>query len=545
MSSSSRKKSRLGILARMNDLVPVKRALLSVYHKEGLCRLGAALAQRGVELLSTGGTARTLRDAGLKVKDVSEETRFPEMMDGRVKTLHPRIHGALLGRRDVDAEVMAEHAIRGIDLVVCNLYPFENTVRRPDAAFEDVIEQIDIGGPSMIRSAAKNHRFVAVVTDHAQYDQVMAAFEAGDGALSGELRLALAKTAFARTAAYDAAIARWLSEQAGETLPESLGAARRERVLRYGENPHQEAALYVDPLAPVGSLATARVCGGKALSFNNYGDVESAWALVREFDEPACVVVKHANPCGAAVAATPLAAYEAAVACDPRSAFGGIVALNRPLEADVAAAMAVKDRFLEVVIAPGVEDDALACFAADGAPTWGKSLRVLDAVTAKAWPFGLDVRSIDGGVLVQTRDHTPFGPGAPRTVTKAQPTPQQAADMHFAWRVCKHVRSNAIVLALGERAVGVGAGQMSRVEATELAVLRARRHGAETGTSLDGMVAASDAFYPFNDGIEAALDAGASAIVQPGGSRNDENAIGLCDERGIPMWFAGHRHFRH
>ncbi len=532
----------------MSDLVSVQRALLSVYDKTGLVELGQALAARGVELLSTGGTARALRDAGLEVKDVSEETDFPEMMDGRVKTLHPRIHGGLLALRDDDGHVasMDEHGIRAIDMVVCNLYPFEDTVRQEGVAFQDVIEQIDIGGPSMVRSAAKNHRFVAIVTDTAQYEDVLAELETNDGALSIDLRRKLAAAAFARTAAYDGAIGRWFAEQTGDTLPASIGSARRTQTLRYGENPHQEAALYVDPLAPHGSLAAATVLGGKALSFNNYGDVESAWALVREFaGEPACVVIKHANPCGAALAATPLEAYEAAVACDPRSAFGGIVALNRPLTKDIAAAMAVKDRFLEVVIAPGVDEDAYGVFLADDAPKWGKSLRVLDAGTAETPPFGHDVRSIDGGLLVQTRDRQAFGEGAPKTATKTEPTEQQARDMHFAWRVCKHVRSNAIVLAKDGRAVGVGAGQMSRVEATEIAVIRAKRYAEETGHSLDGMVAASDAFYPFNDGIEAALDAGASALIQPGGSRNDENAIRLCDERGVPMWFAGNRHFRH
>ncbi len=408
----------------MPDLVSVKRALLSVYDKTGLVELGQALAGRGVELLSTGGTARALRDAGLDVKDVSEETGFPEMMDGRVKTLHPRIHGALLGLRDnaEHSSAMDEHGIRPIDLVVCNLYPFEATVQQEGVSFEDVIEQIDIGGPSMVRSASKNHRSVAIVTDPVQYGALLSELEEHDGRTSAALRTRLARAAFARTAAYDSAIARWLAQQAGESFPATFSVAQRVAELRYGENPHQQAALYVDPMAPRGSLAAAKLLGGKAISFNNYGDVESAWALVREFDDPTCVVIKHANPCGAATAATPLDAYERAVACDPRSAFGGIVALNRPLTVDVAKAMAVKERFLEVVIAPGVDDDALAAFTAEGAPKWGKSLRVLDAGTATTAPYGMDVRSIDGGFLVQTRDAIPFGDGCPKVVTE-RPNP--------------------------------------------------------------------------------------------------------------------------
>jgi phosphoribosylaminoimidazolecarboxamide formyltransferase/IMP cyclohydrolase len=531
----------------MNHLVPIRRALLSVYDKTGLVELGRALVQRGVELLSTGGSARTLREAGLEVKDVAEETGFPEMMDGRVKTLHPRIHGGLLALRDDEGHMAAMKAngIRAIDLVVCNLYPFEATVQQAGVTFEEVIEQIDIGGPSMVRSAAKNHRFVAIVTDPKQYADVLAQLEANEGALSGALRRTLAQAAYARTAAYDAAISRWFAEQEGAALPLSFGPTVRGETLRYGENPHQEAAIYLDPMAPAGSLGAARLLGGKAISFNNYGDVDSAWMMVREFEEPACMVIKHANPCGAALAATPLEAYERAVACDPRSAFGGIVALNRPLTAEIARAMAVPDRFLEVVIAPGVDADALAVFLSDEAPKWGRSLRILDAGTAATPPFGLDVRSIDGGLLVQTRDRAPFAEGKPSLATERAPSEQEAADLHFAYRICKHTRSNAIVLAKDGRAVGVGAGQMSRVEATEIAVTRARRYAEESGTTLEGMVVASDAFYPFNDAIETALDAGARAVIQPGGSRNDERAVALCNERGIAMWLAGNRHFRH
>jgi phosphoribosylaminoimidazolecarboxamide formyltransferase/IMP cyclohydrolase len=373
----------------------------------------------------------------------------------------------------------------------------------------------------------------------------MAELAASDGRTSLALRRRLAAAAFARTGAYDAAIGRWFAGQVGETLPLTLGPARREATLRYGENPHQQAAVYVDPMAPEGSLATARLLGGKAISFNNYGDVDAAWGLVREFEQPACVVIKHANPCGAATAGSLADAYARAVACDPRSAFGGIVALNRPLTVGIARAMAVRERFFEVAIAPGVEDGVLEVFTGDGAPKWGKSLRLLDAGTASVPPSGLDVRTIDGGLLAQTRDGAAYGEGGPKAVTSRTPTDAEAADLDFAWRVCKHVRSNAIVLAKGGRAVGVGAGQMSRVEATELAAARARRWAEENGESLEGCVAASDAFYPFNDAIEAALEVGARAIVQPGGSRNDEAAVALCNERGVAMWFAGHRHFRH
>ena len=529
------------------DLVPIRRALVSVYDKQGLDTLGAALAARGVEVLSTGGTAQALRAAGVSVKDVAEETGFPEMMDGRVKTLHPRIHGALLGLRDDTGHTaaMAEHDISPIDLVVCNLYPFEDTVARKGVTFEEAIEQIDIGGPSMIRSAAKNHRSVAVVTDPSQYESLLGDLAAHDGATSATARRTWAEAAFNVTASYDAAISTWLAGRRGEAMPQRFGTTRKHTVLRYGENPHQQAALYVDPRAPEGSLTRAHVLGGKALSFNNFNDVDAAWALVREFEDPTCVVIKHANPCGAASDDDLLAAYEAAVACDPRSAFGGIVALNRPLSLAVAQAMAVPERFLEVVIAPGIEPGAAAAFTAADAPKWGKNLRLLDAGVVGNGPTGLDVRSVDGGLLVQTADGALFGQDAPRVVTARVPDDREAADLAFAYRLAKHVRSNAIVLVKDRRAVGVGAGQMSRVEATEIAALRARRYAEEAGVDLTGMVVASDAFYPFNDAIERAVAAGARAIVQPGGSLNDKRAIRYCDENELAMWFAGNRHFRH
>jgi len=528
-------------------LPQVKRALLSVHDKTGLVAFAQVLAQRGVALISTGGTAKALRDAGLAVTDVSQVTGFPEMMDGRVKTLHPKIHGGLLALRDAatHVEAMRQHAIEPIDLVVVSLYPFEATVAKVGVTREEAIEQIDIGGPAMIRSAAKNHRSVGVVTDPAQYEGVLADLAQHDGRLSQVLRERLALAAYARTSAYDAAISSWLALQAGEALPPVLGTAKKALTLRYGENPHQEGALYLDPAAPDGSLVRARVLGGKELSFNNYGDAEAAWALVRELSEPACVVIKHANPCGTAMRPTLRAAYEAAVACDPRSAFGGVLALNRPLSVELARAMAVPERFFEVLVAPGLEEGAEAVFLAPSAPKWGRSLRLLDAGRVYARPAGLDVRGIDGGYLVQQRDGALFETGYPRTVSKRAPSEREAKDLAFACAVVKHVRSNAIVLAKDLTAVGVGAGQMSRVEATELAVLRARRWAKESGGSLAGCVVASDAFYPFNDGIEAALEAGATAVAQPGGSRNDEAAVALCDARGAAMWFTGRRHFRH
>ncbi len=531
----------------MPELVPLRRALLSVSDKTGLLDLARALAARGVDLVSTGGTARALRDAGLAVRDVSDLTGFPEVMDGRVKTLHPKVHGALLARRDLaeHARAIAAHGIESIDLVVCNLYPFEATLRRADVPAEGVVEEIDIGGPSMTRSAAKNHEWTAIVVEPAQYEGLLRELDARDGATSFAYRRALAARAFARTAAYDAAIARWFQTEIGEPLPFGFGPATKSRDLRYGENPHQVAAFYVDPLAPAGSLAAARVLGGKELSYNNIGDADAAWALVREWSEPACVVVKHANPCGVALGASALEAWERALACDPRSAFGGVVALNRPLTPDVARAMAVPERFLEVLVAPGIRDDAAARFVAEGAPAWGASLRLIDAATVGRGVHGLHVRSVDGGLLVQGADAAGADDTTWQVVTARAPDPREAADLAFAWRVVKHVRSNAIVLAKDSQALGVGAGQMSRVEATEIAVLRAQRMAEEASATLAGCVVASDAFYPFNDAIERALDAGATAFIQPGGSRNDARARALCDERGVAMVITGRRHFRH
>jgi phosphoribosylaminoimidazolecarboxamide formyltransferase/IMP cyclohydrolase len=523
----------------------VRRALISVHDKTGLVDFAKALADRGVELLSTGGTAKALRSAGLAVRDVSEETGFPEMLDGRVKTLHPRVHGALLGLRDHPShqEQMAAHGIRPIDLLVVNLYPFEATVRNPDVTLEEAIEQIDIGGPAMLRSAAKNHRSVGVVTDPGQYAAVLADLAANRGALSEELKAALGRQVFARTAAYDAAIHQFLASRAGEALPAAIGTAWRAQTLRYGENPHQAAAMYVDPRAPRGSLARALLRGGKEPSFNNFLDADAAWGLVREFDAPAAVVVKHTNPCGAATGGDALEAFDRALACDPRSAFGGIVALNRPLTEALARRIAAGETFLEVLVAPGVEPAAVTALV-EG-PKWGKNLRILDVETATPASFGLDVRGIDGGLLVQQRDAELMDPAGVHVATRRAPTEAEQAALFFAYRVVKHVRSNAIVVAVGTQAVGVGAGQMSRVEATELAVQRAQRWASEPGRSLEGAVLASDAFFPFNDAIERAAGAGVRAIIQPGGSRNDDAAVAWCDAHGLSMILAGHRHFRH
>ena len=523
---------------------PVRRALLSVSDKSGLVDFARALAARGVELISTGGTAKALRAAGLAVKDVSEETGFPEMLDGRVKTLHPKIHGALLGLRDDPrhAEAMAAHGIVAIDLVVVNLYPFEATVREAGVTLEEAVEQIDIGGPSMIRSAAKNHRSVGVVTDPAQYEAVLSDLAENRGALSDATKAALARAAYARTAAYDAAIHGWLSAHAGDGLPQVLGTCRRVHDLRYGENPHQAAALYADPTSPQGSLARAAMRGGKELSFNNYLDADAAWGLARGFEAPAAVIVKHTNPCGAALAKDAVAAFDLALEADPRSAFGGIVAFTRPLTMALAERLARDDLFLEVIVAPGVEAAAVDRLRAG--PKWGKNVRVLDVETVTP-AAGLDVRAIDGGLLVQQRDAELLDPTGVHAATKRAPTDEERAALFFAFRIVQHVRSNAIVIAVGTQAVGVGAGQMSRVEAAELAVARARRWSSETGKSLEGAVMASDAFFPFNDAIERGVDAGVRAVIQPGGSRNDEAALAYCDAHGVTMVLAGRRHFRH
>ncbi len=524
------------------DLARIQRALISVSDKEGLVELGRALAAHGVEILSTGGSAKSLRDAGLKVVEVSDHTGFPEIMDGRVKTLQPSIHGGILARR-TDAghqKAMSDHRIAGIDLVVVNLYPFEATVAR-GADFPTCVENIDIGGPALIRASAKNHDFVTIVVDPKDYASVLQELDANKGATTLALRRKLAAKAYARTASYDSAIANWFATQEGETFPERLTlSAERVQTLRYGENPHQKAAFYSDGSKRPG-VATARMIQGKELSYNNIGDTEAAYECVAEFAESAIVVVKHANPCGVAVDPDQFKAYQKAYACDPVSIFGGIVAVNRTLEAKVAAEL-VK-LFLEVVIAPDATPEALAILATK------KNVRVL---LAGALPdpstAGMTLKSVAGGYLFQTRDNGHLAKADLKVVTKRSPTPKELDDLLFAFTVCKHVKSNAIVYAKDGATVGVGAGQMNRRDSSRIAAIRAAESGEAAGLTVSpavGSVVASDAFFPFADGLLAAAEAGATAIIQPGGSMRDKEVIEAADEKGLAMVFTGMRHFRH
>ncbi len=521
----------------MTDIT-IRRALLSVSDKAGLVDLARSLADKGVELVSTGGTAKALRDAGLTVRDVSDLTGFPEMMDGRVKTLHPMVHGGLLGVRDDAAHVasMEAHGIGAIDLVVVNLYPFEATVAK-GADRATVIENIDIGGPSMVRSAAKNHAFVAIVTDPADY-----ALVAG-GTTTLDDRKRLAAKAFATTAAYDGAIAQWFAfADQGEQFPETLPLVlRRGASLRYGENPHQAAAFYASTGPGARGIGQARQVQGKALSYNNYNDADAALELIAEFRDapPTCVIVKHATPCGVAPGDPTGAAYEAAFACDTVSAFGGIIAVNRPL--DAATARAITGIFTEVVVAPEADEEALALFAGK------KNLRLLlTGDLPDPSRAGLSAKSIAGGWLVQGRDAGT--PGELTVVTKRTPTPQELADCRFAWTVAKHVKSNAIVYAKDGATAGIGAGQMNRLESARIAAWKARDAADKAGWATPrtiGSAVASDAFFPFADGLMAAVEAGATAVIQPGGSIRDADVIAAADAAGLAMVFTGMRHFRH
>ena len=512
-----------------------RRALVSVSDKRDLIPFASGLVKLGVEILSTGGTARELRKAGIEVVEVSDRTGFPEIMDGRVKTLHPNIHGGLLGRRGTDEAVMETHGIDAIDLLCVNLYPFEQTIARSDATIDDAIENIDIGGPAMIRAAAKNHDGVAVVVDPADYADVLAALQAAT--LSLEARRRLAAKAFAHTAAYDTAIAGYLSNSLGDDpLGERhLYAGRRVETLRYGENPHQHAAFYVDPRAPAGSLATARQLQGKALSYNNIADGDAALECVKQFERPACVIVKHANPCGVAVADDSLDAYDKAFKTDPTSAFGGIIAFNRPLDATTAAAI-VERQFVEVIVAPTVDADAAQICAGK------KNLRLLETDNWPATaPPALDYKKVSGGLLVQTSDRGRIGADDIEVVTDRSPTPAEVADLLFAWQVVKYVKSNAIVFCRDGMTIGIGAGQMSRVYSTRIAAIKA----GDEGLDVAGSVMASDAFFPFRDGIDAAAETGIGAIIQPGGSKRDDEVIQAANEHGLAMVFTGMRHFRH
>ena len=527
----------------MPNLVPIGRALISVSDKSGLIELARALAGMGVEMISTGGTSTMLRAAGLRVRDVAEVTGFPEMMNGRVKTLHPNIHGALLALRDDDEHLvaMAAHGIEPIDLMISNLYPFEETVAKgADAA--TCVENIDIGGPAMIRASAKNHRFVAVVTDPSDYAALLDQLKANDGATTLAFRQKLALAAFGRTAAYDAAVAGWLAMQFKVPFPKQRAfAGTLAQGLRYGENPHQAAAFYRDGTRREG-VASAQQWQGKELSYNNINDTNAAFELVAEFgDGPACAIIKHANPCGVGRADTLREAYLRAYACDQTSAFGGIVALNQPLDADTAEE--IVKIFTEVVIAPGASEAARAVFAGK------KNLRLL---TTGALPDprapGLAFRQVAGGFLVQDRDNAGLPLSDLRVVTKAQPTEAQMADMLFAWKVAKHVKSNAIVYVKDGATVGIGAGQMSRVDSTRIAAQKARDMAGALGLAASpavGAVVASDAFFPFADGVLTVAEAGVVAVIQPGGSMNDAAVIAAADAAGLAMVFTGQRHFRH
>jgi phosphoribosylaminoimidazolecarboxamide formyltransferase/IMP cyclohydrolase len=528
------------------DRVKIERALLSVSDKSRLAELGRALAARGVELVSTGGTAKTLREAGLEVRDVSDLTGFPEMMDGRVKTLHPKVHGGLLAVRDdpEHAGAMAEHGIGAIDLVVVNLYPFAATVAR-GAGRDEVIENIDIGGPSMVRSAAKNHAYVACLTDPGDYPALVRALDEDDATTSLEFRKYLAAKAFAATAVYDSMISQWFAfGDQGQSFPEMLPLTmRRGQELRYGENPHQKAALYT-PIGPHGrGIAQAEQLQGKALSYNNLADADAALELVSEFKagDPACVIVKHANPCGVAVGDTLGEAYEAAFACDTVSAFGGIIAVNRPL--DAVAAEAMTRIFTEVVVAPDADETAREIFARK------KNLRLLltGDLPDPARP-GLMLKTIAGGYLLQTRDNGRVSADALKVVTRRAPTERELADCLFAWTVAKHVKSNAIVYAKDGATAGIGAGQMNRLESARIAAWKAKDAAEKAGwpePRTIGSAVASDAFFPFADGLLAAVEAGATAVIQPGGSIRDDEVIAAADEAGLAMVFTGKRHFRH
>jgi phosphoribosylaminoimidazolecarboxamide formyltransferase/IMP cyclohydrolase len=525
-------------------LLPVRRALLSVSDKTGLVELARWLASHNIEILSTGGTARLLLSAGLTVREVSSYTGFPEIMDGRVKTLHPKIHGGLLGRRGVDDAVMALHQIAPIDLLVVNLYPFAETVSRPNCGYAEAIEHIDIGGPAMLRAAAKNHDSVAVVVDPADYTHLLEELKAHAGHTTLALRSRFAAKVFAHTARYDTMVASYLAERhpvdrygaPAERFPTTLPLVfDKVQDLRYGENPHQNAAFYRNPAPRGASVATAAVLQGKDLSFNNIADADSAIECVRQFNEAACVIVKHANPCGVAVAASPLEAYDRAYRTDPTSAFGGIIAFNREL--DVTTAAAIIDRqFVEVLAAPSFSPGAVKALAAK------PNVRVLVLGDLSRAPAGeLEYRSVTGGLLIQTRDTGSVDAKDLKVVTRRKPTQAELADLLFAWRVCKFVKSNAIVFAHDRSTIGVGAGQMSRVYSTRIAAMKA----ADERLEVEGSVMASDAFFPFRDGLDVAAEYGIRAVIQPGGSKNDAEVIAAADEHGLSMVLTGMRHFRH
>jgi phosphoribosylaminoimidazolecarboxamide formyltransferase / IMP cyclohydrolase len=531
-------------LVALKIMTKIERALISVSDKSGVLEFAQALNAMGVKILSTGGTARLLSDAGVPVTEVSDYTGFPEMLDGRVKTLHPKVHGGILGRRDLPEHVakMNEHGIKNIDLVCVNLYPFEATISNPDCTLEEAIENIDIGGPTMVRSAAKNWAHVAVVTDAADYSTLIGEMRAAQGKLSRKTRFTLARKAFTHTAAYDGAISNYLTalvdEEPGGKMERSLFPNRlnmqfiKTQDMRYGENPHQSAAFYRDLDPAAGTIAHYRQLQGKELSFNNIGDADAAWEAVKTFDAPACVIVKHANPCGVAVADKPLSAYRLAFATDTTSAFGGIIAFNR--EVDGETVEAVTGQFLEVLIAPSFTAEAKTLIAAK------KNVRVLE-VPVETGANRFELKRVGGGLLVQTPDLRNVQLDELRVVTRRAPDDREMSDLLFAWRVAKFVKSNAIVFARGGQTAGIGAGQMSRVDSTRIAARKAQ----EAGLTLAGAAAASDAFFPFRDGVDVIAEQGIKAIIQPGGSVRDEEVIAAADEHGIAMVLTGCRHFRH
>ena len=520
------------------SLVRVNRALISVSDKSGIVEFARSLREMGVELLSTGGTFRLLRENDLEVTEVADYTGFPEMMDGRVKTLHPKVHGGILARRGQDDDVMAEHGIAAIDMVVVNLYPFEATVAKDDCTLEDAVENIDIGGPTMVRAAAKNHRFVNIVVNATDYAEVLAEMQANEGATSLDTRFNLAIKAYEHTAAYDGAIANHfgrLVPGGSDQFPRTFNTQfNKVQEMRYGENPHQGAAFYVEANPAEAGIATARQIQGKELSYNNVADTDAALECVKNFDAPACVIVKHANPCGVAVAATIGQAYELAFATDPESAFGGIIAFNRELDADTASAI-VEKQFVEVIIAPSVSDAASTIVAGK------KNVRLLACGEWSAPGAAMDYKRVNGGLLVQDRDLGMIGPNDIKVVSRVQPSEQQLLDLLFAWKVAKFVKSNAIVYANNGQTVGVGAGQMSRINSARIAAIKAEH----AGLPVLGSVMASDAFFPFRDGIDNAGHAGVAAVIQPGGSIRDDEVIAAADEHGMAMVFTGMRHFRH
>ncbi|WP_447929053.1 bifunctional phosphoribosylaminoimidazolecarboxamide formyltransferase/IMP cyclohydrolase [Vreelandella sp. EE27] len=519
---------------------PVRRALLSVSDKTGIVDFARGLSEQGVALLSTGGTFRLLKENAIEVQEVSEHTGFPEIMDGRVKTLHPKIHGGILARRGQDDAVMAENDIDPIDMVVVNLYPFAATVAKDDCTLEDAIENIDIGGPTMVRACAKNHAYTTIVVNTSDYARVLGEMAAQNGAVSQATRFDLAVKAFEHTAGYDGAIANYLGRQVSEsdaTFARTFNLQlNKKQDMRYGENPHQQAAFYVDPNACEPSVATAKIRQGKPLSYNNVADTDAAFEAVKAFDETACVIVKHANPCGVATAATALQAYDKAFATDPTSAFGGIIAFNVALDGDTARAI-VERQFVEVIIAPGVSDEAAAIVAEK------KNVRLLEtaALEGRNIKAALDYKRVNGGLLVQELDQGAVTRDELTVVSKRAPSEQELGDLLFAWRVAKFVKSNAIVYARDGQTIGVGAGQMSRVYSAKIAGIKA----SDEGLTVPGSVMASDAFFPFRDGIDAAAKAGITAVIQPGGSMRDQEVIDAADEADIAMVFTGMRHFRH